>query len=92
MLGDDNALTADDTDALRESLHGAPLASWKRILAVPVQDIHGLLIAARSEQPFDETSVAAAADVAREAAPLLVEALAARNLARALLPYADLDE
>lgn len=92
VLGDDNALTTDDTDGLRESLHGAPLASWKRLLAVPVPEVHGLLVAARAERPFDEASVTAAAEVASEAAPLLVEAVAARDLARKLLPYADLDE
>jgi hypothetical protein len=86
------ALIADDTDGAREELAGAPLASWPRVLAVGVPGIRGVFVAARHDAPFDEAALRAATAIAAEAAPLLAEALAVRTLARALAPYADLDE
>jgi hypothetical protein len=91
VLAGDGLLT-DDTDAVRDEMIGAPLASWQRVLAVPIPDVRGLFVAARSGDGFDESSLAAAVAVGAEAAPLLRDALAVRALARALAPYAELEE
>jgi hypothetical protein len=85
-------LLADDTDAGRDRLTGVPLAAWRRVLAVPVPDVGGILVAARAEEPFDAAALEVAAEVGREAGPLLRDAVAVRTLARALAPYADLPD
>ncbi|HVF03615.1 MAG TPA: hypothetical protein VNA20_02125 [Frankiaceae bacterium] len=76
----------------RAALHGAPLATWRHVLVVPLPDVRGVLVAARAEEPFAENAVEQARDVVPEATALLTEAVAARALARALLPFADLAE
>lgn len=88
----DQCVVVDDTDAAREQLSGAPLASWSEVMAVPVRGVRGVFVVARAGEAFDEDAVRAACAVADEAAPLLREALAVRVLARALLPYADIEE
>jgi hypothetical protein len=88
VLGGEGVIT-DDTDAVREELAGAPLASWQRMLAVPVPHVRGLFVAARSGEAFGDEAIAAAVAVGAEAAPLLQDALAVRALARALAPYAE---
>jgi hypothetical protein len=89
---DGQGLVVDDTDGARDQLHGAPLASWPRLVAVPVPGVGGLFLAARHGAAFQESVLSAAVDVANEAAPLLRDALAVRTLARALAPLADLDD
>jgi hypothetical protein len=91
VLAGDGLLT-DDTDAVRDEMIGAPLASWQRVVAVPVPDVRGLFVAARSGETFGEDALAVAVAVADEAAPLLKDALAVRTLARALAPYAEVEE
>ena len=90
LTGD--GLLAEDSDAARDELIGAPLASWTRVLAAPVLEVRGLFLAARSAEPFGPDSLARAFAVGTEAAPLLVDALAVRELARALTPYTELDD
>ncbi|HEX8004376.1 MAG TPA: GAF domain-containing protein [Mycobacteriales bacterium] len=92
VVDDGRGLVVDGTDAAREELAGAPLASWDEVLAVPVPDVRGVFVAARGGASFDEESLRVACAVAEEAAPLLREALAVRDLARALAPYAELDD
>lgn len=85
-------VVVQDTDAARDKLMGAPLASWNEVLAVPVEGVRGVFVAARAEEAFGENALNAACAVAEEAAPLLREALTVRVLARALAPYAELDD
>lgn len=85
-------VVVEDTDAARDQLMGAPLASWNEVLAVPVEGVRGVFVAARAEGAFGEDALRAACGVAEEAAPLLREALTVRVLARALAPYAELDD
>lgn len=86
------ALVLDDTDAVRDELIGAPLASWPRLLAVPVPDVAGVFVGARRGEAFRESVLPVAVDVAAEAAPLLRDALAVRALARALAAFTDTDD
>jgi hypothetical protein len=80
----------DDTDVARAPLHGAPLASRRHLLAVPVPDARGLLLVARDgDTTFVEDELLALARVANEAAPLLAAALETRSLARALAEFRD---
>lgn len=85
-------MLADDTDAARDVLTGAPLASWPRVIAVPVREVRGLFLAARGGAAFTEESLQQAVALAAEAMPLLKDALAVRTLARALAPYAEFDD
>jgi hypothetical protein len=74
-------------------LHGAPLASRRHLLAVPVPTVEGLLLVARDEDPaFTEDDVLNLARVGQEAAPLLSAALDTRALARALAELSDVSE
>jgi hypothetical protein len=80
----------ENTDVARTPLHGAPLASRRHLLAVPVPTVEALLLVARDEDPaFTEDDVLNLARVGQEAAPLLSAALDTRALARALLEFSD---
>jgi hypothetical protein len=80
----------ENTDVARTPLHGAPLASRRHLLAVPVPTVEGLLLVARDEDPaFTEDDVLNIALVGQEAAPLLAAALDTRALARALAEFSD---
>jgi hypothetical protein len=83
----------EDTDVARSPLQGAPLASRRHLLAVPVPTVEGLLLVARDEDPpFTEVDLLMLARVGQEAAPLLSAAVATRELARALAEFRDADE
>jgi hypothetical protein len=83
----------ENTDVARSPLHGAPLASRRHLLAVPVPTVEGLLLVARDDDPpFTEDDVLNLARVGQEAAPLLSAALDTRTLARALLEFSDVPE
>lgn len=79
-----------ESDVAREQLHGAPLASWRHLLAAPVPGVEGLLIMARRDDPpFTEENLSALAAVGAEARELLQAALDTRSLARALWQFRD---
>ena len=83
----------ENTDVARTGLHGAPLASRRHLLAVPVPSVEGLLLVARDEDPaFTEDDVLTLARVGQEAAPLLSSALDTRALARALWEFSDVSD
>jgi hypothetical protein len=83
----------ENTDVARSPLHGAPLASRRHLLAVPVPTVEGLLLVARDDDPaFTEDDVLNLAKLGREAAPLLSAALDTRALARALSEFSDVAE
>lgn len=80
----------EDTDIARDKLHGAPLASWRHLLAAPVPDVKAVLILARRRDvPFTEEDLALLAQVGTEAGPLLKAAMDTRGLARLLSDYRD---
>lgn len=80
----------EHTDVARNVLRGAPLASRTHLLAVPIPDADAMLLMARDEEPaFDEQTLATLAQLAREAGPLLVDAVAVRTLARSLADHRD---
>jgi len=79
-----------DSDVAREQLHGAPLASWRHLLAAPVPGVEALLIMARRDDPpFTEENLSALAALGREAQELLQAAVDTRSLARALSQFRD---
>ncbi|HWL36269.1 MAG TPA: GAF domain-containing protein [Frankiaceae bacterium] len=85
-------VVVDDSDGARDELIGAPLASWARVLAVPVPAVRGVFVAAREGEAFDGAALATAVSVAGEANPMLTDALALRAVARALAPFTDVEE
>jgi GAF domain-containing protein len=90
-LGRQGALISD-TDSARTAVQGAPLASWRHMMATPVPQVGGILLLAREDDPpFDDDDLEAVASVADEAAPLLASALETRALARALWEFRDED-
>jgi hypothetical protein len=90
---DGRAVLIGDTDAIRPSLAGAPLAAWHYLLAVPVPGHEAVVLLARGPQaePFETADVALVAPAVREAAQLLRTALQTRALARRLASLRDLD-
>jgi hypothetical protein len=87
------ALLVEDTDIVRPRLAGAPLASWRHLLAVPVPGIRAAVVLARGHEAarFSERDLSAVIGPVREAATLLAAAMETRNLARLLLPLTDSD-
>jgi hypothetical protein len=80
----------EESDVAREQLQGAPLASWRHLLAAPVPDVEAVLLLARREDPpFDEHDLAVLATLGTEAGPLLSAALDTRSLARHLYDFRD---
>lgn len=80
----------EESDIARERLQGAPLASWRHLLAAPVPDVEALLILARRDAPpFDENDLAVLAALGAEAGPLLAAAVDTRALARRLWEFRD---
>lgn len=80
----------EESDVAREQLQGAPLASWRHLLAAPVPQVAALLILARREDPpFDESDLAALASLGSEAGPLLAAAIDTRSLARSMWEFRD---
>jgi hypothetical protein len=80
----------EESDVAREQLQGAPLASWRHLLAAPVRDVEAvILLARRDDPPFDEEDLAVLATLGNEAGPLLSAALDTRSLARHLYDFRD---
>lgn len=92
VVGQGEGVVVDDSDGARGELVGAPLASWARVLAVPVTAVRGVFVAARAGEAFDAAALTAAVEVAGEAGGILRDAVALRAVARALAPFTDLDE
>jgi hypothetical protein len=82
----------EGSDIARGRMGGAPLAARNHLMAVPIPTTGAVILLARDEGPFAKSLVSELADVAAEGRPLLLDALAARNLARGLRPLADLDD
>lgn len=87
------AVLVEDSDAFRTRLVGAPLAAWKHLLAVPVPDVKAVVVVARGQEApaFSPRELKLVVDVVKEAAPLLIDALKARSLARLLSALRDED-
>ena len=83
-------LLIDGSDVARARMSGAPLAARSQLLAVPIPEVRGILLLGRDGQPFEESLLTTLAALANEARPLLLDAIAARSLARALVPLTDL--
>jgi hypothetical protein len=90
IAGAGKGILVQDSDVARQNLRGAPLASHAHLLAVPVPEIHAVLLLARDrDEPFTEQTLAELADLAAESAPLLQKAIDLRNLARGLARHLD---
>jgi len=82
----------EDSDIARSRLRGAPLASWRHLIAAPVPRVGAvILLARRDDPPFDEGALAHLAAVAEEASPHLAASIDVRALARALDGFRDDD-
>jgi hypothetical protein len=81
-------LALEDTDAVRQRLSGAPLATWRYLLAAPVAPVQAIVVLARGPDanPFAASDLAALSGLLQTAAELLEAALRARHLARLLAP------
>jgi hypothetical protein len=73
------ALLIEDTDTMRPRLAGAPLATWRHLLAVPTPGLRAVVILARSEEArrFTERDLVNVVPVVAVAAPLLSAVLQA---------------
>jgi hypothetical protein len=86
-------LLLQDTALARPKLAGAPLATWRHVLAVPVPAVQALVILARgpAARPFAEADLARVAGPVAEAAALLATAIQTRRMARLLAPLCEDD-
>jgi hypothetical protein len=86
-------LLLQDTALARPKLAGAPLATWRHVLAVPVPQVQALVILARgpAAPPFGEADLARVAGPVAEAAALLATAMQTRRMARLLAPLREDD-
>ncbi|MFI7589477.1 hypothetical protein ACIB24_20625 [Spongisporangium articulatum] len=87
------AVLIDDTDFVRQQLSGAPLAAWRHLLAVPIPEVHGIVVLARGQEggPFSDRDLSVVISPVREAAPLIAQAIETRRLARLLNPLREQD-
>lgn len=84
----EHAVVVADTDIARSQLSGAPLASWRNLIAVPIPTVEGILLLARRGDPgFTEGDLERLSEVSREAAGPLADAVEVRQLARELAIY-----
>jgi hypothetical protein len=80
----------EESDIAREQLQGAPLASWRHLMAAPIPRVEALLLVARRDDPpFDEGNLTVLAALGSEAGPLLSAAIDTRSLARTLWEFRD---
>jgi hypothetical protein len=80
----------EESDIAREQLQGAPLASWRHLLAAPIPQVEALLLLARRDDPpFDEGDLTILAGLGAEAGPLLAAAIDTRSLARTMWEFRD---
>lgn len=83
----------EESDVARLPLQGAPLASWRHLLAAPVPMIEGLMLLARKDDPaFSEDDLSTLAILGEEAGPLLAAAVETRALARTMWEFRDEDD
>jgi len=82
-------LIVEESDIVRRELHGAPLAHWRHLMAVPVLVVEGVVLLARTATPFTEPELALAARLAADAGPPLAAAIEVRRLARLLEPFVE---
>jgi hypothetical protein len=77
------ALLIEDTDIVRPRLAGAPLASWRHLLAVPFPGVRAALVLARGDETarFKEADLAAVVPIVAEAMELMVDAVREREAA-----------
>ena len=77
----------------RSKLSGAPLASWRHLMAMPIPGVQSLVLLARGPvaPPFGEPDLAGIAGPVAEASGLLRTALRTRELARLLAAMRDDD-
>jgi ApbE superfamily uncharacterized protein (UPF0280 family) len=87
-------LLLQDTALARPKLAGAPLATWRHLLAVPVPRVQALVMLARgpAASPFGEADLAQVVAPVSEAADLLATAIQTRHLARLLSPLREDEE
>jgi hypothetical protein len=83
------AVLIEDSDIARERLHGAPLASWEHLAAVPLPELDVFVILANREDAYAPDTIHTILEVADEARSMMKDAITARELARELVPLAD---
>jgi len=94
VCGAHHGVVIDDTDIARTRLAGAPLAAWPRLMAVPLPEVRGIAILARSSSApaFTSRTLNQAARALTEAEGLFAAAVQLRELARRLQPFAELED
>ena len=84
-----HGLLLQGRDGPRQQLYGAPLANREHLMAAPLPPVGAIVLLAREGVPFTKEDLVALMPVTKEAAPLLVDALDVRRLARLIERFAD---
>jgi hypothetical protein len=88
VCGGQRGVLVQDSDIARSHLAGAPLASWRNLVAVPVALVDGIIMLARRDDPmFTESDLKRLATLSQEASSALAEAIEVHRLAHALARY-----
>jgi hypothetical protein len=89
VLAGHRGAVIEHTDITRAQLRGSPLASMDQLMVATSQSLRAVVIAGRDDPAFGVLDLAGLRAVLVEAEPALEEAMAVRNLARDLAPFAD---
>jgi hypothetical protein len=82
VLGRERPKTCDDPEGLRDELAGVPLAAWPHLVGIPLLDANSILVAARSEEPFDREVAEVFTEYIGDYVAELAETLETRDVAR----------
>jgi hypothetical protein len=84
-----HGLIVEDTDIARQRLAGVPLASWENLMAGPVLGTAAIVLLARHEPPYGDDHIRTLTTDGEAFRDRLLDAIALRELARSLQPFAD---
>lgn len=84
-----HGLIVEDTDIARQRLAGVPLASWENLMVGPVLGTAAIVLLARHEPPYCDDDLQTLTTGGERFRDRLLDALALRELARSLQPFAD---
>jgi hypothetical protein len=84
-----HGLIVEDTDIARQRLAGVPLASWENLMAGPVLGTAAIVLLARHEPPYGDEDIRTLTADGGAFRERLLDAIALRELARSLQPFAD---
>jgi chemotaxis protein histidine kinase CheA len=82
VLGREVPKITDDPEGLRDELAGVPLANWPHLVGIPLLAANSILVAARTEKPFEPDVIEVFGEYIEDYVAELAETLETRDVAR----------